>query len=145
MLDVSDPAGDAPFARLDITGVTVSNNDHALVIDAAFVKVAKGFFMVQLVDRDGHRAAIGSIHRPRTGDRNAFGTEDGTQECKGLRVDWDHEADTVHVRLPSKCYLDGDYGALRTRFFTEVGADNDFAPNGNNGGRWRWSDWIARG
>jgi len=144
-LEISDPAGDAPTARLDITTVSVRNNDHAVVIDTAFVKVATGFFLIQLVDRDGNRADIGSFHRPRGNDKNILTVGNKVRTCKGLRVSWDHEADTARVRLPSKCYLGGDYGAIRTRLFTEVVEDNDFAPNGQNGGRWQWSEWISRG
>lgn len=145
-VDVSDPAGDAPLRRLDFTDITVRNKDHALVVDLSFVQVSGGFLLIEFKDRDGHRAAISSHHRPQRGDVNRFGTrKDGVQDCAGLQVTWDHAQDTAHVRLPSRCYRDGNFGALATRFFTEVGQDNDFAPNGNNGARWRWSRWIARG
>jgi hypothetical protein len=144
-LDVNDPAGDAEVPRLDFTDISVRNNDHALVVDISFVRVGKGFLLIDFRDRDGNRAVITSHHRPQRGDVNEFGTEAGAQECAGLRVAWDHEQDTAHVRLPSACYRDGDFGGLATRFFTEVGMDNDFAPNGNNGARWHWSRWVARG
>ncbi len=145
-LNVNDPAGDAAVSRLDFTDIAVRNKDHALIVDISFVRVGGGFLLIEFKDRAGHRALISSHHRPQRGDVNRFGTrEGGIQDCAGLRVTWDHEQDTAHVRLPSRCYQDGDFGALATRFFTEVGEDNDFAPNGNNGARWRWSEWIARG
>ena len=144
-LDVNDPAGDAEVARLDFTDITVRNKDHALAVDVSFVRAAKGFLLIEFKDRDRNRAFISSHHRPQRGDVNRFGTVGGLQDCAGLRVTWDHEQDTAQVRLPSRCYQDGDFGALATRFFTEVEQDNDFAPNGRNGARWRWSEWIARG
>jgi hypothetical protein len=143
---VSDPAGDAPLRRLDFTDITVRNKDHALVVDLSFVQVSRGFLLIEFKDRTGHRALIRSLHRPHRGDVNEFGTRrGGFQDCPGLRVTWDQVQDTAQVRMPSSCYRDGNFGALSTRFFTEVGQDNDFAPNGTNGARWHWSRWIARG
>jgi hypothetical protein len=145
-IGVNDPAGDAPMRRLDFTHITVRNTDHALVVDISFVRASRGFLLIEFKDRAGHLALIRSQHRPQRGDVNEFGTlRGGFQDCPGLRVTWDHEQDAAHVRLPSRCYRDGNYGALATRFFTEVGQDNDFAPNGKNGARWHWSRWIARG
>jgi hypothetical protein len=145
-MGVNDPAGDAPMRRLDFTHITVRNTDRALVVDLSFVRVSRGFLLIEFKDRAGHLALIRSQHRPQQGDVNEFGTLRGElQDCPGLRVTWDHELETAQVRLPSSCYRGGNYGALATRFFTEVGQDNDFAPNGKNGARWRWSRWIARG
>ena len=143
---VSDPAGDAPLRRLDFTEITVRNRDHALVIDISFDRVSGGFLLIEFKDRAGHLALIRSQHRPQRGDINEFATrQGGFQDCAGLQVTWNHTQDTAQVRLPSSCYRDGNYGALSTRFFTELGQDNDFAPNGHNGARWRWSEWVARG
>jgi hypothetical protein len=145
-IDINERAGDAPMRRLDFTDITVRNTDHALVVDLSFVQVSRGFLLIEFKDRAGHLALIRSQHRPQRGDVNLFGTRmDGAQDCAGLRVTWDHAQDTAQVRLPSRCYRDGNFGALSTRFFTEVGQDNDFAPNGHNGARWRWSRWIGRG
>jgi hypothetical protein len=145
-VNLSDPAGDAPLKRLDLTDIEVRNQDHALVVNVSFVRASGGFLLIELKDRAGHRAFISSHHRPQRGDVNSFGTrQGGIQDCAGLQVTWDHARDRAQVRLPSRCYRDGNFGALSTRFFTEVGQDNDFAPNGNNGARWRWSRLIARG
>jgi hypothetical protein len=49
----------------------------------------------------------------------------------------------MRLRLPSKCLLDGDYGAVRSWFLTEEyggGSDVDFAPAGTG-----WTSWISRG
>ena len=93
---------------------------------------------------------VASRHRPERGDRNFVRSSEGEQKCNGLRVVWDHDADTARVRLPSKCFEDGDYGAVRFRVITEIGSDADWAPQEsadaeNDTPRWAWSDWTPRG
>lgn len=44
----------------------------------------------------------------------------------------------------SRCLLEGDYGALRTRVLTEIGPDADLARKGANGG-WKFTAWAPRG
>lgn len=86
--------------------------------------------------------AIGSIHRAR-GDKNRLLTIDGVQRCKGLNVIWDHERDRARVRLPSRCFREGDYGAVKVKVITEIGSDADVAPK-DGSGEWRWTDWVSR-
>ena len=59
---------------------------------------------------------------------------------------WIEATDRVRARMPSRCFEDGDYGAVRVRIITEVngGEDADLAPTGSKA-RWLWSDWISRG
>ena len=64
--------------------------------------------------------------------------------CRGLTVTWDHEADVVKVRLPSRCFREGDYGAVRVKVITEIGSDADLAPKDADGD-WRWTDHVSRG
>ena len=153
ILAVDDPAGDGlKGKRLDITSLELANRDHAIVAEVSFVRAAAGDLGIWLHARGTKRnevALIASIHRPKRGDRNFVRTADGVQECKGLRVIWDHDADTAWARLPSKCFQGGDYGAVRTRIITEIGSDADLAPKapGSSDGelRWAWSDWTDRG
>lgn len=139
---VEDAAGDGYQPRLDITEVRVRNKDHALVYRISFMRAGRGFLLVQLQDRDGDGALAQSLHRPRGVDRNSFDSG-ATGSCDGLAVTWDHELDTARVRIPSTCFQDGDYGAIRSRVFTETADDNDFAPNGDT--QWRWTRFVARG
>ncbi len=152
-LAVDDPAGDGlKGKKLDITSLRLSNRDHAIVVEVSFVRAAAGDLGIWLHARGTKRnevALVGSIHRPKRGDRNFVRTADGEQQCKGLRVTWDHEADTAWVRLPSRCFEDGDYGAVRTRIITEIGSDADVAPEASGGSdaelQWAWSTWTDRG
>ena len=88
-------------------------------------------------------ALVFNKHRPR-GDNTSLLTIDGEESCRALTVTWDHEADVVKVRLPSRCFREGDYGAVRVKVITEIGSDADFAPKDADGD-WRWTDWISRG
>jgi hypothetical protein len=144
---VEDPAGNGLKGRaLDITTVKVANRDHAIVTKVSFVRAAHGDLYVRFLARGEKRrtmAAVGSIHRAR-GDKNRLLTIDGVQECKGLRVSWDHESDYARIRVPSHCLLDGDYGAVKTKVITEIGSDADLAPK-DESGNWRWTGWVSRG
>lgn len=54
---------------------------------------------------------------------------------------------TVRIRLPSRCVLAGDYGAIKAWALTEVfhgAADVDYAPEQPDGDL-AWTDWIPRG
>lgn len=149
---IDDVAGDGQKGRrLDITSVRLANRDRAIVTEVSFVRAAAGDLGIWLHARGTKRretVLVASIHRPKRGDRNFVGNLDVETECKGLRVTWDHDADTAVVRLPSKCFEGGDYGAVRTRVITEIGSDADlavdaFGPEGRP--RWGWSDWTDRG
>ena len=152
-LTVTDPAGDGQKGRrLDITSIDVRNRDHAVVTDVAFVRAAAGDLAIYYGARGDSRSdhvLVVSKHRPSRGDVNSVRTVGGTQECDGLKVTWDHEADTARVRLPSTCFRDGDYGAVRIRLIAEIGSHADYAPKGGESSmgdpRWAWTPYVARG
>jgi hypothetical protein len=143
----TDPAGDgAAGRRLDITDGILRNQDHRIVVETSYARVSRGDLIVFLQAR-GTRGSVRivSLHHPAGEDDNFLLNRAGErQECAGLRVTWDAEADTSRASLPSTCFHRGDYGAVRTEVLTEIGADADFAPKGPNGGV-KWTDWAARG
>lgn len=144
---IGDPDRDGQQgAALDITSVRLSNNDHAVVTEIAFRRVTAGDLALYYrpVGSGGEDVVqVVSRHRGR-GDRNYVATLDGRQPCGGLRVTWDDARDTARVRLPATCLRGGDYGALRTRIITEIGADADLAPSTPRGA-WPWSRAVGRG
>ncbi|MGH3336602.1 MAG: hypothetical protein ACRDOZ_12325 [Nocardioides sp.] len=143
----TDPAGDgAAGPRLDITDGVLRNRDHRIVVETSYARVSRGDLIVFLQARGttGSVRAV-SLHHPAGEDDNFLLNRAGErQDCAGLRVTWDAEADTSLVSLPSRCFRGGDYGAVRTKVLTEIGADADLAPNGPKGG-FAWTDWAARG
>ena len=143
-LSGADPAGDGQKGRaLDITGFRLANNDRAIVVAISFVRTARGDLGVRLVDRTGAEVAVFNTHRA-SGDAVSVWSEDGVQRCPNVRVRWNDETDSVRLRLPSGCYQDGDYGAVRAKVITEIGSDADFAPKSANGS-WVYSAYAARG
>jgi hypothetical protein len=142
----TDPAGDGSRGeRLDITRGTLSNRDRAIVVATSYVRAARGSLIVFLKGRGAPVIRVVSEHRPSGVDRNyLLDRRSRKLACTGLRVTWDETADTSLVRMPSRCYNGGDYGAVRTFILTEIGADADIAPsNAVNDGK--WSAWTARG
>ena len=132
--------------KLDITSIKVANRDHAIVSTVTFVRAVRGDLGIRYWARGEKRrdmALVFNKHRPR-GDNTSLLTIDGEESCRALTVTWDHEADVVKVRLPSRCFREGDYGAVRVKVITEIGSDADFAPKDADGD-WRWTDWISRG
>lgn len=153
---VADPRGDDPTNGpvLDITRLRVNSRDHQVVVEVSFVQAGRGYLVVLLQERDEPRSAsltgVSSHHRPRRGDINGVGNQDGAQSCPHLSVGWDHERDTAIIRLPSNCVDGGEYGDLRVKVFTELVVDQDFAPQGPprphaDEPTWRWTPWVARG
>ncbi|MBD3945593.1 hypothetical protein [Nocardioides ganghwensis] len=144
---LSDPAGDGlKGRRLDITGVTVANGKGAIRVDVSFVRVAVGDLGVRIQARGTQardQVVVFGTHRA-AGDRAGLLAEGGRQDCSGLRVDWDSDAETASVRLPAACFRAGDYGAVRVRVITEIGSDADLTPESRTGG-WPWSRYVARG
>jgi hypothetical protein len=143
----TDPAGDgAAGPRLDITDGVLRNRDHRIVVETSYVRVSRGDLIVFLQARGTTGGVrVVSLHHPAGEDDNFLLNRAGQRrECAGLRVTWDAEADTSLVSLPSRCFRGGDYGAVRTKVLTEIGADADLAPNGPRGG-FAWTDWAARG
>jgi hypothetical protein len=143
----TDPAGDgAAGPRLDITHGLLRNRDHQIVVETSYVRVSRGDLIVFLQAR-GTKGGIRvvSLHHPAGKDDNFILTRAGERrDCAGLRVTWDAEAETSRASLPSSCFRGGNYGALRSKVLTEIGADADLAPNGPKGG-FAWTDWAARG
>lgn len=147
VLVIDDPAGNGQKGdALDITAVKVANGAKALVAKVTFVRATHGDLALYLHARgDRRRDVVGVIseHRARQDD-NWLLTADGRQECGGLKVVWDHDADTVRIKLPARCFDDGDYDAVQVRMITEIGSDADLAPSTPAGG-WPWSAYVARG
>ena len=143
----TDPAGDGAHGqRLDITSIQVKNRDHAIVTVISFARATRGDLGVRFQTRDDRRrewAVVFTRHRFR-GDRTSYGQYGELQPCRGLTVVWDHEADTARVRLPSRCFREGDYGAVHVKAITELGSDADLAPK-NAAGRWVWTPFASRG
>jgi hypothetical protein len=143
----TDPRGDgAAGPRLDITGGALRNRDHRIVVETSYAQVSRGDLIVFLQARGTTGSVrVVSLHRPAGEDDNFLLDRAGQRrECAGLTVMWDAEADTSRVSLPARCFHEGNYGAVRTKVLTEIGADADLAPNGPRGG-FAWTDWAARG
>jgi hypothetical protein len=130
---------------VSITSVTVSNRPHAIVTRVRFVEATYGYFAVFYRAR-GHerldRVRLGSDHR-RRGDTNVLDTADGPMECPRVAVTWDHAHNTVVARLPSRCFLHGDYRRIGVQVLTEIVVDADYAPDGPTG-RPLWTRWVGR-
>jgi hypothetical protein len=143
----TDPAGDgAAGPRLDITDGALRNRDHRIVVETSYVRVSRGDLIVFLQAR-GTKGSVRvvSLHHPAGEDDNFLLNRAGERrDCAGLRITWDAATDTSLVSLPSRCFQRGNYGAVRTKVLTEIGADADLAPNGPRGG-FPWTDWAARG
>jgi hypothetical protein len=143
----TDPAGDgAAGPRLDITDGALRNRDHRIVVETSYVRVSRGDLIVFLQAR-GTKGSVRvvSLHHPAGEDDNFLLNRAGERrDCAGLRVTWDAAADTSRASLPSSCFQNGNYGAVRIKVLTEIGADADLAPKGPRGG-FRWTDWAARG
>jgi hypothetical protein len=142
-VSVTDPAGDGSAGeRLDVLDVTLHNRDRAVVVTTTFVAVGTGSVGIGL---DARRAPgqVMLVARRRPGpDREFLLTEDGRRRtCAGLRATWDTDAETLHLRMPARCFRGGDYRALRMRGIVEGrhGGDIDLVR------RFRWSDWVRRG
>jgi hypothetical protein len=145
-LRFTDPAGDgAAGPRLDITDGVLRNQDHRIVVETSYARVSRGDLIVFLQSRGTRGIRVVSEHHPAGQDDNFLLDRTGERrDCAGLRVTWDAQADTSLVSLPSRCFHSGNYGAVRTKVLTEIGADADLAPNGPRGG-FPWTDWAARG
>lgn len=145
---VNDSVGDGLQGdNLDITAVKVANRDRVIDTTVAVVRVTHGQVGVWISARgDSRRSAVvvGSTHRARGDTSRLLDAQGGVVKCSGLRVTWNESTDRVRARVPSRCFDDGNYGAVKVRAITEIGADADFAPKGPKG-NWRWTEWIARG
>jgi hypothetical protein len=151
-LAVTDPAGDAAGAGLDITGTTLRNGDYAIRLRVAFTKATRGDLVVSIDRRHGHGLRLVSEYRPRGTTRSfvlggAFTDKTGSGDrlrCPRFRVRWDADAGTAHLRLPSRCFAEDRYGAVRFAVLTERGSDTDWAPETRRGDI-ASSPWVPRG
>jgi hypothetical protein len=141
----NDPTGDGEAgAVLDITGGVLRNRDHRIVVETSYARVGRGALIVFLQARgvEGTIRVV-SRHHP-AGEDESFLLDRASNRlpCPRLTVTWDAEADTSRVKLPSRCFRNGDYGAVRTFLLTEVdgGSDADIAPNQRTR-----AEWVARG
>ncbi len=147
-ITVADPAGDTAGPGLDITGVTLLNRDHAVVTKITFSDDHPDDVLVFLKTRDGRLSGVVSRHRRHGQDRVfMLGNSAAHPGCHRLTSDWNRSAATVTLRLPSRCLLLGDYGAVRGEVLIEgrhSGADVDAAPQKPNGDP-TYTDWVPRG
>jgi hypothetical protein len=142
---VADKAGDASRPGLDITRVAFANRDHAIVARFRFVHDARGTVIVAVRTRD-HRLAqlVISQHRQLGHDRTFL---IGHPPCPGLSSTWRRSAARLTLRLPARCVLVGDYGAIKAWALIEglhSGADVDYAPQAPQGNI-AFTPWIPRG
>jgi len=151
-LTLDDPVGDAYNGQLDITGVTVANKDRRVVARVTLAEMDRGYVIVSVDRRRGqgvrlvaHRAGDGdvrgSLYAGAFTDRGA-GLD--TVRCDGLDVTWDDDASRVTLRMPSRCWNGGNYGAVRYAVLTERGPDSDWAP-ADEEGEIGSSAWVPRG
>ncbi|MDQ3663197.1 MAG: hypothetical protein M3353_00860 [Actinomycetota bacterium] len=143
-VDVVDKPQDNQSPGLDIVTVNAQNNDRAVEVTVTFSRVLRGDLIVSVLARGTDRSdgvRIVSERRPRTGDETyllpiAFG-RGGTLRCRGLTGVWNSDADTVVLRMPSRCLVRGNYGAVRFAVLTEQagqgGGDVDWAPEDATG------------
>jgi hypothetical protein len=151
-LSLEDPAGDAVNGKLDITTVSVTNRNYRLVARVALTAMRKGDVIVSVDRRGGGgvrmvatRAADGTVRGALLGGAFTDRGAGGGVTCGRLAVDWDVDASRVTLRMPSRCWNDGDYGAVRYAVLTERGSgDRDWAPAGRNG-EIGASAWVPRG
>ena len=150
-LSLEDPAGDAANDVLDITAVTLANRDYSVVAHVALAEMERGDVVVSVDRRHGrgvrlvtHRSSDGTVTSRLLGGAFTDRASGGELACGRLRAAWDDDASRVSLRMPSRCWNDGDYGAVRYAVLTERGSrDRDWTPDDN--GAVGVSDWVARG
>jgi len=143
-----DPAGDGQHGRrLDVTAIKVDNRDHAIVTTVSVVRLTAGDIGLRLRAQGKKRHLLAGVYSERYhgSQKDVLSTRSGAQECSGLVVRWNRDADRIRLRVPSTCWNGGDFGAVQVKVITELGgADADLAPNGPRGG-WRWTEPTPRG
>ncbi|MQW77822.1 hypothetical protein GHK92_18275 [Nocardioides sp. dk4132] len=145
---VVDEAGDTTKNRLDITHVTLRNNDRRIVARVEFAREVAGDLIVSVDPRRDTGIRL-IAERKRDGSvrssvlPGAFTDREGDDAteptCTDLKVRW--RGTVARLALPSRCLHDGDYGALRFSVLTENGGDSDYAPETETGA----TGWVARG
>ena len=152
-VEVVDKPQDNEVPGLDIVTVNAQNNDRAVEVTVTFSRVLRGDLFVSVRARgtnDGVR--IVSKRRPQTGDETyllpgSFGGRGGAIRCRDLTGTWDPNAETMELRMPSRCLVRGNYGAVRFSVLTEQAggaADVDWAPEDVTG-EIDSTAWIPRG
>jgi hypothetical protein len=143
----SDPAGDGrKGVHLDFTAIRVANRSHVIVPTVSFVKASYGDLGVAIKERgrgSAGRVVVTSNHQPG-GDTNRLHAASGVEHCKGFSVTWDEALNRARIHVPSRCVVQGHFGAIKVQAITEIGSDADYAPKSPKG-NWVWTDWVARG
>lgn len=149
-LTITDPRGDRMGHGLDITGATLRNLGHRIVVDVEFVRSVRGDLIVSVDPRHARGVRMVSEYDPVGHTRNvvldgAFSNHDVGEEparipCHGFRVRWSPDEPTARLIMPARCLDGGDYTAVRYAVLTERRSDTDYAP-GESGE----SPWVQRG
>jgi hypothetical protein len=148
---LDDPVGDASNGKLDITRVSLANRDYRLVAKVRLAEMERGRVIVSVDRRRGkgirlvaHRRADDSVRARVLAGAFTDRVRGSDFTCGRFAVTWDEDASRVTLRLPSRCWNDGDYGAVRYAVLTERPGDSDWAPATDDGGIGT-SPWVARG
>lgn len=155
-VSVGDEAGDATGQALDLVGVTLRNDDRAVVATMSFSFTTGDSTIVVSADpRGGKGVRIVSDFKPRgTGRTKNYvlakaltDAKPGTKrvKCKGvtLREGWDSaDYPTITLRMPSRCLNGGDYGALQFVVQVKQGSGRDWAQQQGTGVP---IGWVPRG
>jgi hypothetical protein len=157
-LTLADPTGDRTGRGLDLTGGTLRNLHHRVVVDVDVARSVRGDLIVSVDPRHGPGVRLVSEYRPAGHTRNlvlehaftdpepdpasdaASGRSSGRVRCHGFRVRWSADRPTVRLIMPATCLDGGDYDAVRFAVLTERRADTDYLPDGAAA-----SSWVARG
>jgi hypothetical protein len=149
-ITVDDAAGDTIDPGLDFTSVHFSNRDRAVVVAFTFARDRRGEVIFPVRVRGRGTVALVVSQHPRSGeDHLIFQTRRSDHAtCRGLRSTWDRPAARLAIRLPSRCVLHGNYGAIKSWALTEgfhsASSDVDYAPQTPDG-HIRWTGWLPRG
>ena len=143
----ADEAGDTMEPGPDFTKVALRNRSHAVVAVMRFRRDRRGEIIVGVRARGRSvLARMVSIHRRQGADHTYLLVGEDERSCRGVRSRWDQKDAKLRLRMPSRCFLDGDFGAVRAWFLTEGhhgGGDVDYAPERPGGVH--VTGWVARG
>lgn len=153
---VGDEEGDASGQALDLIGVTLSNDDRAVVATMSFPVTTNESTLVVSVDpRGGTGVRIVSRFKPGGTGRTenhvlARALTDRKPRakrvpCRGVRHSegWDASGNpTITLRMPSRCLAGGNYGALQFVVQTKAGRGRDWAPQQGTAAP---IGWVPRG
>ena len=118
-----------------------------IVVTVSFKRVRRGDLIIGAETRDEQGIGVVGERRPMRGD-HVIQLSDG-ERCRRLSLTWDVQADTARLRVPSRCFNGGDYGAIRVFVLTEDSPDTigdvDLAPGRTGNEQVPWTRWIPRG